>query len=424
MNLAGGTIVEARADERATLSLVSGGFCPSTGAVSGSGRATVAGSSTSIAVTLLGQAGAAPRVVTLGDSFVSGEGGRWAGNVEPGTFGPEVIDALGATAYFDEPNPQREKIVLCHRSLSWEGGIAINGSPTTLNLACSGARVRTAMSGADFKPGIDFESTANGRGQALMLREDAELNRNAIRMVVLSIGGNDYGFATIITNCITAFSQGRNCQEEPATQELINNAAVAANTELVTRALREVRRAMFNAGYADTSWRLLVENYPSPIPPAASMRYPNPTDRIGRGGCPFSSEDFDWLNNSVLPAIDGTFLNAVANSGLTNVVLLDVRSAFNGRRLCETGVKTMEENGYLSWRAPGAVNSSEWVTRWLLTAAPYYQQEGFHPNYWGQLALRRCVRLAWNNGAPIGGTCTIDRTGQTNEGEPIMRLNP
>ena len=29
-----------------------------------------------------------------------------------------------------------------------------------------------------------------------------------------------------------------------------------------------------------------------------------------------------------------------------------------------------------------------------------------HPNYWGQLALRNCLRQAYNGGAPRGGTCT------------------
>ena len=42
---------------------------------------------------------------------------------------------------------------------------------------------------------------------------------------------------------------------------------------------------------------------------------------------------------------------------------------------------------------------------------PYQLQETLHPNYWGQLALRNCVRQAYNGGAPRGGTCTIAGTG-------------
>ena len=34
---------------------------------------------------------------------------------------------------------------------------------------------------------------------------------------------------------------------------------------------------------------------------------------------------------------------------------------------------------------------------------PYQLQEDAHPNYWGQLALRNCMRQAYNAGAPRGG---------------------
>jgi transcriptional regulator GlxA family with amidase domain len=42
--------------------------------------------------------------------------------------------------------------------------------------------------------------------------------------------------------------------------------------------------------------------------------------------------------------------------------------------------------------------------------------EGLHPNYWAQLALRNCVRQAYANGAPKGGTCTIEGPGLTQPG--------
>ena len=43
-------------------------------------------------------------VVTLGDSYISGEGGRWAGNI---TGDPERVDALGGDAYHDGPDGER-----------------------------------------------------------------------------------------------------------------------------------------------------------------------------------------------------------------------------------------------------------------------------------------------------------------------------
>ena len=52
----------------------------------------------------------------------------------------------------------------------------------------------------------------------------------------------------------------------------------------------------------------------------------------------------------------------------------------------------------------------------------YYIQESLHPNYWGELALRSCVRQAYNGGTPHGGTCTTAGTGLTPAGEPGMTL--
>ena len=71
------------------------------------------------------------------------------------------------------------------------------------------------------------------------------------------------------------------------------------------------------------------------------------------------------------------------------------------------------------------MDKSEWVDqiRTVSTAnSDYYIQESLHPNYWGELALRNCVRQAYNGGTPRGGTCTIAGTGLTSAGEPRMSL--
>ncbi len=96
-----------------------------------------------------------PNVVTLGDSAISGEAGRWAGNTNDSS---SKIDALGSTAYWDTPSG--EAIRNCHRSRSAQA--FIGGGVVGVNLACSGAQTSTVGtgSGQDFKPGIDFYSDA------------------------------------------------------------------------------------------------------------------------------------------------------------------------------------------------------------------------------------------------------------------------
>ena len=137
-----------------------------------------------------------PWVVSLGDSYISGEAGRWAGNESLTT---SDIDALGRAAYWDAGD--RESITRCHRSRS--AAIHI-GVVKSLNLACSDARTQTTYNkDGHFKPGIDFYQEGDRKGQALMLQEFAEDNN--VRMVALSIGGNDFRFADIVEQCVKDF---------------------------------------------------------------------------------------------------------------------------------------------------------------------------------------------------------------------------
>ncbi|HET7077912.1 MAG TPA: hypothetical protein VFM49_10735, partial [Chloroflexia bacterium] len=67
----------------------------------------------------------APAVVALGDSAISGEAGRWAGNTNDS---PSRTDALGPTAYYDNATNTAETIPGCHRSKSAE--VLIGGGVT------------------------------------------------------------------------------------------------------------------------------------------------------------------------------------------------------------------------------------------------------------------------------------------------------
>ncbi|RYJ07362.1 MAG: hypothetical protein EON52_01650, partial [Actinomycetales bacterium] len=188
-----------------------------------------------------------------------------------------------------------------------------------------------------------------------------------------------------------------------------------------------VRTAMRNAGYADSSWTLLVQNYPSPIPNSSGYRYSQSGySRQNTGGCGFWDNDANWANGTALPTINNTVTGAISQAGITNAKTLNLASAYNGRRLCETGVGLYEEVGLSSWTQSTAVDRTEWVNqiRTVTTAgsSPYYIQESLHPNYWGQLANRSCVRQAYNGGTPKSGTCVRGGNGLSSLGEPRMLL--
>jgi hypothetical protein len=370
-----------------------------------------------------GPGGGTPWVVSVGDSYISGEAGRWAGN---SNASESYVDALGPRAYDDNAGHTAEQITRCHRSASAE--IHIGGGVNSLNLACSGARTTTYTdSNGNFKPGLDFYNSGGQQGQALMLQSFAATHD--VKMVVVAIGGNDFDFGSIVQSCVEDFLTSPTwwkdyCNDDSSVTANFTTANVAAVRARIATAFSNIRTAMRNAGYADTAWTLMVQNYESPIPNGSGFRYgESGFTRQSTGGCGFWNNDATWANATALPTIDNAVFGAAADSGLTNVRTLDVANAFVGHRLCETTDNLVEAN-YSSWRAPGAVDKSEWVDqiRTVSTAdSDYYVQESLHPNYWGQLAIRSCLRQAWNAGNPRSGTCTTAGPGLLN-GEPRMTL--
>jgi hypothetical protein len=366
-----------------------------------------------------------PAVVSLGDSAISGEAGRWAGNTNGAA---SRTDATGADTYYDNANRTAEAIPGCHRSESAE--VHIGGGVLSKNLACSGARTYTHFGDSNvFKPGIDFYSDSSGRqGQALTLQQYAAGHN--VKAVVVLIGANDYGFSDIVQSCVvdwlTSPSWWKNyCQDDSNLVSMFSAANIATQTTRVKNAYLNVHTAMANAGYGDGQYRIIAQTYSSPIPNGSGFRYGETGfARQTVGGCGVWNSDASWANATVVATLNSTTKNAVIQSGLTNVDVLEMRNALAGRRLCENTVGLLEEKGVATWQSAGAVDKSEWVQqiRTLTTLFPPYQmQEDGHPNYWGQLALRNCFRQAYNGGAPHGGTCAHG-TGLNAGGEPNMTL--
>jgi len=364
-------------------------------------------------------------VVSLGDSYISGEAGRWAGNTNEES---SWVDALGSSAYNDNETHTAEKIPGCHRSLAAE--VYIGGGLNTMNLACSGATTSTHFSEEEFKPGIDFYNSGGNKGQALMLQEYARTHN--VKLVALSIGGNDFNFASIVQDCLedwlTSPSWWQNhCNDDSEVTANFTRENVAAKTTAIKNAILNVHRAMVEAGYRDEMYAVIVQDYESPLPNGSGFRYPEEGwSRQEVGGCGFWNADANWANERALPTIDGAVHNAAAETGLTNVRTLLLGSAFNSRRLCENTVGLLEERGLTSWRGAGAVDRTEWISQIRTVSAlfgVYEIQEDLHPNYWGELALRNCLRQAYNAGTPRGGTCTRTGTGLTANGEPVMTLS-
>jgi hypothetical protein len=362
----------------------------------------------------------ADTVVALGDSAISGEAGRWAGNTNGAS---SRTDALGSSAYNDIPGA--ESTPGCHRSKSAE--VHIGGGVTSVNLACSGARTYSRVSDGKFKPGIDFYSSGANKGQALALQELATTQKD-IKTVVVLIGANNYGFADIVQTCVTNWltspSWWKNyCYDDSSMKTMFSQANIDAITAQVRGAFSNVKLAMENAGYGPTQYKLLAQTYSAPLPTSSGFRYGETGyTRQTIGGCGVWNKDADWARNTVVNTLNSTVRNAVSAFG--DVPILNMVDALNGRKLCEDTVGLLEEKGVANWQSAGAADKSEWVhqIRTLTTLFPPYQlQEDGHPNYWGQLALRNCFRQAYDNGASHGGSCVRRASGLVS-GEPNMIL--
>lgn len=398
-----------------------------------------------------------PAVVSVGDSYIAGEGGRWAGNIDlVGTLSSDAIDALGPDAYFDNANATAESTYKCHRSESAEIHIDRNQyGPQVLsrNFACSGAQTTTfSTSEGFFKPGLDDYGDTDGNlstyetpdpampvSQLVALREYAR--HHNVRLVVVSIGGNNFGFGGFVKTCVEKFLSYSYtdqvmhedlvyCKDDAKAAEFQTPKSTAHQAE-IKAALTNVHTTMAAAGYDDDQWTMLVQTYPSPLPRSGGLRYPElGWSRQVTGGCGFWDEDADWANDVALPAVNTAVKGAAESLGYANVRVLDIADAFVGRRLCEDTVHTLDGADLDSWENEGALDQTEWVVpiRTLSSSdmgsgsSPYQQQESFHPGYWGQLALRSCIRQAYNNGNSRGGRCVIAQNGENDRGEPVMEL--
>jgi hypothetical protein len=367
-----------------------------------------------------------PWIVSVGDSYISGEAGRWAGN---SNNGESYTDALGSTAYFDNATHTAEVINRCHRSAAAE---VYTGVVNGYNLACSGAKTSTFTDGdGNFKPGLDFYVSGSNQGQAKMLQTFATTHN--VKAVVVSIGGNNFGFAGIVQQCVTDFLGSPSwwkdyCKDDSSVTANFTSSNITAQTTAIKNGLLNLRTAMRNAGYADGSWSIIVQNYMSPLSGSSAYRYSESGyTRQNTGGCGFWNADADWANGTALPTINSAVTNAANQAGIAGTKLLNLANAFNGRRLCENTVGLIEEKGLAGWWSAGAVDKTEWINqiRTVSTCcgSNYYIQESIHPNYWGQGALANCLMQAWNGGAVRGGTCTRGANGLNAYGEPNMVLS-
>ncbi|HYM14653.1 MAG TPA: hypothetical protein VEZ14_03775 [Dehalococcoidia bacterium] len=319
-------------------------------------------------------------IVSLGDSFISGEAGRWQGNSLNLTGTRDGTDRAASCLWifcsYDATRVYGSSYSNgCHRSdvaTIKSAGISVNEK---INLACSGAQnvnIWRASQG-----GQSFKGEAPQADQLLTVAQQKN-----VKLIVLTISANDFGFADRVVNCASAWVLGLGPCNQSQQAALV--AALPAAQNGLRKSIDEVRAVMAQAGYSPSQWRFVVAGYSSPIPAAADVRYSG-SDRWWTGGCPFYSEDFDWAKQVATPTIVDSMRQVAAEKG---VQFLDVRDALNGHEVCNVHSSLVGSSG------PNPV-TSEWV-RWVNTGCCQGDaQESVHPNAYGERALGKCVTLIY-----------------------------
>ncbi|WP_162145980.1 GDSL-type esterase/lipase family protein [Glycomyces tenuis] len=334
-----------------------------------------------------------PAVISLGDSFISGEAGRWRGNGNT-VFGSRYGTDLAAydcklwetSCSYDATRVYGSSYANgCNRSAGAEihhlSTVRVNGQSfdiaedNRLNIACSGATtadiLRTSFKGE--------------RPQIEQLADHAAAKD--IKLIVLSIGGNDIGFSKVIADCARVFSvvpEGQHCNETVGPQMPDRIDTMRTKVEQVLMAVQDT---MGDAGYNDSDYRLVLQSYPSPIPRGEDNRYGEKYSRLYTGGCPFFNDDSDWARDALIPALAESHEQAAASVG--GVDFLDLQDALEGHEVCAKGVKQSASGNTLQNPLPKA--ESEWARFIVSGLAQGQQQESMHPNFYGQQKMGECL---------------------------------
>ncbi|MGW7334328.1 GDSL-type esterase/lipase family protein [Streptomyces sp. NPDC054840] len=328
-------------------------------------------------------------LVSMGDSYISGEAGRWKGNSLTNSGSRNGTDrgwVSGST--YDPTKVYGTTAGGCHRSDSAEVRSAGAIADVALNLACSGAVSDNVFRSSN--GGVAYKGEAPQADQLAAVAASHD-----VKVIALSIGGNDLGFADIISDCALDFVLWNSyCYDD---QQQGVDQKIDAVMGKVGKSVDEIRAVMRAAGYADSSYRIVLQSYPSPIPRGAENRYTQSDwSRLNTGGCPFWNRDSDWARDSLVPQIANRIKGVAAAKG---VQFLDLRDMMQGREVCAKASKQVSST------VPASATTSEWA-RWIdNNETQGLIQESMHPNYFGQLAAGRCLALVAAQPASSGFSC-------------------
>ncbi|UJW30202.1 GDSL-type esterase/lipase family protein [Saccharothrix sp. AJ9571] len=290
-------------------------------------------------------------LVTLGDSTLSGEGA--------GLYTPDTNGLNGNW---------------CHRSPNatvYE--TEVPGIEAKMNFACSGA--------PSAQVGFGDTKQWTETSQAQRLGELTTTHR--VAAVVIAVGANDEPhFSQLISECFHSWFDIRAapCSERLKTEW---QPRIDAMVPRVVTAVADVKKALADRGYDPEDYDLVLQSYAAPIGPGIPEEFRN------LNGCPFRTEDLDWVAGPGITQLTEGLRTAATQTGAR---FLDLSRAGAGHEACSGGPNAAHE-----WFSRLTV---QWTDLSSVDRANHAIQESFHPNAAGHAQFGRCLSEFLSGEAP------------------------
>ena len=313
-------------------------------------------------------------VVVMGDSYASGEGN------------PRNVDAwLNNRGFPFEPYWDNDQ---CNRSVHGAPAQAAlqleqaskKSSITLVDVSCSGATVQKGILGPQY------------RGMKSQIESVSELikDRN-IDAVVMSVGGNDVGFSSILTSCALQ----RNCPLAKASAlplsayPTIQTGIQGLTAELAT-SYSLINRCFTDSTCEGTQSQKLPGLSMSPTGQVFINSYPDPSRAKSGSICSYltiNQEDFAWAQNTILnPSPEDPFTYMTTRG--QEIPLDNGAGSLNGAIANTTQfgwqpiMGTWTETGTESTGHGVCAGNQSWI--FGLTGIFGFTSGSFHPNPLGQ----------------------------------------
>ena len=326
--------------------------------------------------------------VVMGDSYASGEGNPR--NVEAWLRESGLFS--GFRPYWDDEP--------CHRS--------VHGGPAQAALELEGASPRTsvtlvdvACAGATIDAGILGPQSGAGQATSQVEQVRAIIGARPIDLVSVTVGGNDVGFASILTSCTTRV----NCPVQPATLRPLTGYPTLQDGA-------QARIAALPAGFAriagclgGTSCVLSGPGRDAPLvlsPGGAVLPtlYQDITRSASGAPCRYltmDASDFSWARSAILVPNPAPSYGYVTTAGRTVSLPLSA-GTLNSQIVATAGLGWRPVTG--AWDASGESPTGHGICAgadaWAfgVTALSGFAGASFHPNPAGQAALREAIGAA------------------------------